>query len=129
MQWYVILIILFWHWLADFVFQDEKDAINKWHSMSALYSHTLDYSASFFFPIWILLTLDKYNIFGGLVLSAVFMIVTFICHTTTDYFTSKWTHKLWDEGKTHDFFVAIGLDQFLHGAQLMGTYVLILYIF
>lgn len=42
-----------------------------------------------------------------------------------DYFTSRLNSKLWAQGRTHDFFVAVGFDQVLHYIQLILTYVLI----
>ena len=51
-----------------------------------------------------------------------FVIITFICHTVTDYFTSRLNSKLWAKGDVHNFFVSVGFDQVLHYAQLFLTY-------
>jgi hypothetical protein len=48
--------------------------------------------------------------------------ITFITHGVTDYFTSKWTSRLWEEKKVHDFFVVIGLDQLIHATTLLITF-------
>ena len=78
----------------------------------------------------------------------IFAGITFICHTITDYFTSRLNSKLWakatywgsDEMKrlypidcpenkhgkyVHNFFVSIGFDQVLHYIQLFLTYSLL----
>jgi hypothetical protein len=59
----------------------------------------------------------------------IFVGITFIIHTLTDYFTSKHTSKqylLKNFGgpipRKMDFFVAIGFDQVLHHTQLILTY-------
>ena len=54
-----------------------------------------------------------------------FVLITFICHTITDYFTSRLNSKLWQKGEVHYFFVAIGGDQILHYIQLFLTYQLL----
>jgi len=54
--------------------------------------------------------------------SLLFMGITFICHTATDYFTSRVNAKLWEKGQVHNFFVSIGFDQYLHYIQLFVTF-------
>jgi len=53
---------------------------------------------------------------------ALFCLITFITHTITDYFTSRLNSKLWEQGKVHNFFVALSFDQILHYVQLFLTY-------
>jgi len=48
--------------------------------------------------------------------------ITFITHWVTDYFTSKWTSRLWEEKQVHNFFVVIGLDQLIHATSLLITF-------
>jgi hypothetical protein len=52
--------------------------------------------------------------------------ITFVSHFATDYFTSRWTKSLWEKKEVHDFFVAVGFDQFMHAAQLFYTYALLI---
>lgn len=123
---YIYLILLFIHWVADFVLQTDKQEKNKSKNNKALISHTLNYSL-----VWLLLGIFwsiSSNIFtnfkylfppGGVLL---FTGITFILHTITDYFTSRINARLWKEGKVHLFFVSIGFDQFLHFVQLFLTY-------
>mgnify|MGYP003453949244 CR=1 FL=1 len=51
--------------------------------------------------------------------------ITFVFHWITDYLTSRWTTKLYKKKDWYGFFTVIGLDQFLHAAQLVITYTLI----
>ena len=60
------------------------------------------------------------------VLNTLFFVgITFVCHTITDYFTSRLNSKLWAKGDVHNFFVSVGFDQVLHYVQLFLTYQLL----
>lgn len=100
----IVLTLLFLHFIADFVFQSETMAINKSSSNKWLLIHVGIYSTVFV-------------LFGFL-----FVLITFILHFITDYFTSRLTTKLWKKGDRHNFFVVIGLDQFIHMVSLILTY-------
>lgn len=104
---YLILI----HWIADFVLQKHQWSIDKSKSNKALLKHTSVYSASWF-VLWPLLGFN----------TVYFVLITFVLHTITDYFTSRLNSKLWKEGQVHNFFVSIGFDQVLHYVQLIATF-------
>ena len=125
---WVVLAILFIHWVADFVLQTDKQAKNKSKSWKALLSHTFNYSLMWYgiiviFSVW-------GNHFGGPKIQdlgwspwmGLFPVITFVCHTITDYFTSRLNSKLYGKGDIHNFFVSIGFDQWLHAVQLLLTY-------
>lgn len=112
----VVLAILAIHWFADFVLQTDKQAKGKSKNWSDLLEHTFHYSIIWFFTIGFLI---EHMEASGMLL---FTLITFICHTITDYFTSRLNSKLWAEGKVHLFFVSIGFDQLLHFTQLLLTY-------
>lgn len=114
---FFIFGILFIHWVADFIYQADEDAKGKSTSLKHLLSHTITYSLFWFVPVYVLCMVDILPMVFFL-----FPVVTFVAHTITDYFTSKWTSRLYKEGRTHDFFVAIGFDQLLHYIQLLGTF-------
>lgn len=120
-----ILYILFVHWIADFVLQTEWQATNKSKNFEALTDHTAVYTVVFWFAMlgynWVIKG-GSSSALGVLF----FCIITFLCHTSTDYFTSRVNAKLWEEKKVHNFFVSIGFDQFLHFAQLLITFKLLL---
>lgn len=123
-----ILIVI--HYIADFVFQDEKWALGKSKNWSDLLKHTSTYSIVFVFPILFVFgkmfptqTAEWYVIktlsFAG---------ITFVIHTITDYFTSRWVsgkfkrNHLGSAIPNFGAFSSIGFDQVLHYAQLFLTY-------
>lgn len=111
-----IFSILLIHWFADFVLQTDKQAKGKSKNWDDLLNHTANYSTVWMVIGIILLPMNQY-------LNAIyFVLITFLCHTITDYITSRENSKLWEQGKIHNFFVCIGLDQYLHYIQLFLTY-------
>jgi len=113
----ITLIILFWHFIADFLCQTDWMANNKSKGWDALLWHTAIYSVLWFFPV----------ITYGIIYDApqriiLFVPITFVAHTVTDYITSRETTKLWTDGKIRPFFHVIGLDQYLHYIQLFVTF-------
>ncbi len=122
---YIVLIILFIHWFADFVLQTNKQAQGKSKNWNDLLSHTASYSIIWMF-IGVCYTIINTPFYGDpsnyLINTCKFTIITFICHTITDYFTSRLNTYLWNKKDVHNFFVSIGFDQFLHYLQLLLTY-------
>ena len=127
---YQILIILFIHWVGDFLFQTEWMAMNKSSKWSALLAHTGLYSIIFWITGLALYifknhgmdSMDYLHVFE-------FVVITFVCHTATDYFTSRWTKNLREQNKYYgfpSFFSVVGLDQWLHALQLIVTFALIM---
>jgi hypothetical protein len=121
-----IFSIIIIHWIADFVMQDEKWALGKSKNWKDLLSHTGMYSFSF----WILINICSIGL--PYYWSFYFMLITFICHTITDYFTSRIVSKRFAKGymggpiPNFGAFSIIGFDQVLHYVQLFITYQLLL---
>lgn len=107
-----IFAIIIIHWIADFVLQTDWQAKNKSKRNDALLLHTSIYSSIWIIPAILILGLN----------GCLFFLITFMCHTITDYFTSRLNTKLWAKGDVHNFFVSIGFDQVLHYIQLFTTY-------
>ncbi len=103
-----ILVVLFIHWLADFVLQSDYVAKNKSKSILVLGEHCLIYGAclAVVFGNW------QFAIFNTLL------------HYITDYFTSRLNSYLWAKGDVHNFFVSVGADQLVHYICLFGSYFL-----
>lgn len=130
----IILLALLIHTIADFVFQDEKWAKNKSKDFDQLLNHTLTYSAFWFmcgviYIIFEMLYLDL-NVdiaCHHMRLNLIFSTITFLAHTTTDYFSSKITSRQYLAGHwgsaipNFGFFTTIGFDQWLHFLQLLLT--------
>lgn len=119
-----ILTILFVHWVADFVTQTSWQAQNKSKEWEALLSHTSTYSFCWFIPIMCLWP-EGYDSAWYILKTLSFIGITLICHTATDYYTSRVNAKLWEEKKVRGFFVSIGFDQWLHYVQLFITFELL----
>jgi peptidoglycan biosynthesis protein MviN/MurJ (putative lipid II flippase) len=103
-----ILILVWLHFIADFILQSDKMAINKSSDNKWLALHVIIYTLPlFWFGFW-------------------FALINGTLHYVTDYFTSRWTSRLWAEEKRHWFFVVIGLDQALHLTALFVTYSLLI---
>ena len=107
-----LLILLFGHWLADFVCQTRWQADNKSKRLDALASHVATYGiviSPFFMAVfW----------FAGIKAAAILILINVLAHFVVDFVTSRMTSAFWRAGRTHGFFIVIGADQFLHSACL-----------
>ncbi len=114
----LVIWMLFVHWIADFVLQDDETAINKSKSQLVLFNHSFVY-----FGVLAILGIGVYCLFVPLYIwkPSVLFFLNFPAHFITDAITSRINAKLWAAGKRHWFFVMIGLDQFLHYAVLFLT--------
>lgn len=111
-----VLVLLFVHWVADFVLQTDSMAKGKSSSNGTLLRHVSAYAAVLFvaWPMfWSITTASSWLLFVS---------VNFTAHFWTDYFTSRLNKRLWAEERVHDFFTSVGFDQFLHAAVLLGSY-------
>lgn len=132
-----IFSIILIHWFADFVLQTDKQAKGKSKNWTDLLSHTFTYSLVWLF-VGFCIYLKQFKPYNSLhnaimndywkhyiPLGLLFVLITFICHTITDYFTSRLNSKLWAKEDVHNFFVSVGFDQVLHYMQLFITYYLL----
>lgn len=121
---YMVIAILFSHWIADFIMQDDFTAINKSKSHRVCFAHSLMYTGSF--GVMFGLSAIFYS-FGKIdsELWFMFCLITLVSHFVIDSITSRINLYLWKNEKRHLFFVCIGFDQFLHIAILMITLAMI----
>lgn len=108
------LALLFIHWVADFILQTHWQAQNKSKNNEALARHVGVYTLTLATASWFVFgtSYDKW---------AAFWALNGLLHFCTDYFTSKWTSKLYAKQDWHNFFVIVGLDQLIHQFTLALT--------
>lgn len=111
------------HFLADFIFQTDEMAKGKSKSNFVLTEHVATYTfimflgnVIFMFPhlAEMGLTVREMDL-----LFAIYILYIFGTHWGTDWITSRINSKLFKQGKTHLFFVSIGLDQLIHYITIM----------
>lgn len=122
---WVVLSILGIHWVADFILQTDKQAKGKSKNWSDLLNHTVNYTLCFVIIYFIYHYSNKTTGYGFNESMLWFFPITFICHTATDYFTSRINSQLWKQQRNHAFFVSVGFDQLCHFVQLLLTYQLL----
>ena len=105
---HTILLVLFVHFVADFILQSDKMAINKSTSMNWLGLHVLVYGLG----LCILIP------FG---FSWQWVVINTSLHFFTDAITSRISSYLYLKGMRHWFFVCIGVDQLIHYTCLILT--------
>lgn len=98
-----VLLLVWIHFIADFVLQTDAMATRKSRSSAWLALHVLVYSVCLLPFGWR------------------FALVNYALHFATDYVSSRATSVLWRRGERHWFFVVIGCDQALHVTALLLT--------
>jgi len=119
---FIALSVLFvLHFVGDFICQSDRMAKGKSASWKILLEHVMTY----YLVIGVGFILFKWAFYPDMGSLTVFLLVNLVAHFVTDFFTSKWTTKLYLQDKRHWFFVVIGLDQLMHILTLMWTYKLL----
>lgn len=125
----VVLGLIVLHWIGDFVLQDETWANGKSKNWNDLLTHTIVYSAFMWFSLFFVFTFhNKLQPSMDYLNCGIFALITLVCHTVTDYFSSRKVSKLFNEKKygskipNFGAFTIIGIDQVLHYFQLLLTY-------
>ncbi len=104
-----LIILLVWtHFVSDFLLQTDKMAKGKSSSNKLLTIHVAVYSIPFLL------------FFGPL-----YALVNFALHWITDFFSSRATKALLAKQEHHWFFAVIGFDQAIHLTTLILTIPLI----
>jgi uncharacterized membrane protein YvlD (DUF360 family) len=103
----IILTIVILHFISDFLFQNDKMALNKSKSWKWLGIHSVVYTVLFIF------------------INPLYALINGICHFIIDAITSRITSYLWQKEERHWFFVVIGFDQMLHMSTLFLTLILL----
>lgn len=111
----VAIFILVAHFLGDFLLQWDAVATQKSYSNLALSKHVGVYTFVLLFVM---------SAFIGPI-AIVWALINGAAHWCTDYITSRVCRSLWEQGRRHDFFVFIGIDQLCHYVTLFATYAVI----
>ena len=90
------ILVIWVHFIADFILQSNAMAINKSKNIKYLFFHCLTYSIPMLLFGW------KFALING------------AAHFFVDFVTSKITAYLWSINQRHWFFVIVGLDQAIH---------------
>ena len=98
-----LFLIIWLHFIGDFVLQSDKMAIHKGRSVKFLGLHCLVYSVPLFLFGW------------------QFAIVNGFAHFAVDFGTSRLSGYYFSIKKRHAFIVTIGFDQAIHMSFLVGT--------
>lgn len=106
----VLVYLMCTHFWGDFVMQTHWMATNKSKSIKALSAHVGVYTG--FIAVFALsVALGGYMTILG---AGAFIAINSVLHFMTDFCTSRITSRYWSQGKLHEFFVVVGLDQLLH---------------
>lgn len=106
------------HWFADFVLQTHWQASNKSKRIGALARHVGVYTFT--------LAVFSAIIFGQNAAWVYFVAINGSLHFVTDYFTCRWSSRLFAKQDWHNFFVVVGLDQLIHQTTLAATMMFLL---
>jgi len=117
----VIMVIKISHWLGDFPAQSNNMATKKSSSIKWLFLHSLTYTGIITIPF----VLFGF-VFNCLLLAISLALANGILHFLIDYVSSKFTSQYYKENRIHDFFVIIGLDQYIHDMLLISSSLLLL---
>lgn len=106
---FFLMILMLGHWIGDFVFQDNKMALNKSDDSGILAYHCIVYSV----------TIALFYLIGSagsvlFITVGLFILWMFFSHFVIDFVTARANKKLWMNNQRHWFFVMVGFDQFLH---------------
>jgi len=119
-----LVVLMFFHWFADFALQDDKTALEKSDNIKVLFYHCSTYAfwmglGSFivFFTLYLPNPVITALLFTG------WMLIT---HFGIDYVTARANKKLWLNNQRHWFFVMVGFDQFLHISTIIWFYAMAL---
>lgn len=128
-----IILILFIHFIADFLCQSRTMATKKSTSVYWLSAHVGVYTLVTFMGWVLFLSIDDGydNDFGDFLLRVFvtiynygfqLLLFTYVSHWVTDFITSKITTHYYKQEKWFEFFTVIGIDQFIHATTLLLTY-------
>lgn len=118
------LCLLVTHFVADFVFQTNWQALNKSTNNIALLKHVLTYTLCLGAVSAFVFVTSTHNI---QVSFDIFVVGNGLLHFGTDYVTSRISKKFFSKQDFHNGFIAVGFDQLIHQVTLAATMYLAFY--
>lgn len=120
---YDILLIIWAHFVADFILQNDKMAQNKSTSNIWLTNHIMVYSSAMLGIMSpFVYFMDAANSHVQLLWLLVWVAINGALHWITDWCSSRATSYLWQKGDRHNFFVVVGADQAIHLSTMIVTW-------
>lgn len=110
----IILVMMFSHFVGDFIVQTDDMAIGKSTSLKWLTYHVATYMVPF------MLVFPVANAPLGTFLW--FIVANFVLHWIVDFATSRVSSWFYRNEMRGAFFKTIGFDQFIHQVSLFGTF-------
>ena len=101
-----LLVIVWLHFVSDFILQTHEMAINKSKSNVWLTKHIVAYTVPFV-----------------IVFGTTYAIINGVLHWMTDWCSSRTNSYFWAKGDTHNFFVSVGADQAVHMTTMILTFI------
>lgn len=104
------ILLLFAHWIGDYLFQTNEMATSKGRSFYWLNVHVAVYTLPILASALMLFPWD---------IALYFALLNALFHWITDFVTTRLAYRY--QSNPRLFYPIIGFDQFTHGACLLGT--------
>jgi hypothetical protein len=114
---WAVVLMLFGHWVADFVFQPHWMGMRKSKEWWVLTQHALRITAGGLATALVIGLFYPISLTGAIIWAA----LNGLAHFGIDAVTSRITGRFYAKGDMHHFFSTIGFDQFLHMAFAVLT--------
>lgn len=112
-----VVSVFFFHFIGDYVLQSRWMGENKSKEMWPLVAHISVYT--------LVLGIGMSIIFG-LSFGVMYALINGVLHMAVDFVTSRIARKAYEDGNMGKFWRTIGMDQFLHNACLLLSFLLML---
>lgn len=119
---YLILILLFTHYIGDWIVQSREDAEKKSHSLESLTHHVFTYTVTLYIgSICAMFWMPDQSRHSYIINILDFVAINSLLHWITDFFTSQINARNWKRCNYKEFWNGIGMDQLFHYITLFLT--------
>jgi hypothetical protein len=115
----VYFVLLFGHFLGDYVFQSRLQSLHKGHNLGALLLHVASYAGIMTAAFWVGVVTMQVTMPFLLYSAIVFFVAVFATHFVVDFLATRVYNYLWTEHKYKAFFSVVGFEQLLHQYVLL----------